>query len=231
MKKPTIKILKAAFSERVLFYNFIFKKKFFKNYHITFTDKLYKQFNSFNGSLYLKVFFASLNKAPFYKNFKKNINVNNSALLDVAKQRLFTNSPYIYSNKILKSKKFFNLFGYNSYIYTKENKKYQMSSNAYTYSNNMFYFFIFYWLLLIPLFFIEYVLYRFHLRGHILKKRKLVIFLKVFLDNFKVYIKMVKLLGEQDFYHKHKVKHVRNYLNNQIYRRKRKIKKVSKFFK
>jgi hypothetical protein len=227
IKKKVIKILKASTKEKALFYNYIFKKKYFKNYYFIFIDKFYKYFNE---SLYLKSFWAVLNDGRYYKNLKKYININNNVLLDISKQKLFINFAYIYNNKLLESKRFYNLFGFNFFIYKKENKKYYLSSNSYIYSNNMFYFFIFYWLFLIPLFFIEYILYRYHLRGHITKKYKLIILSKVFLDNFKNYVKLVKLLGDQVFHHKFKSRYVRNNLNSYLYRRKRKVRK-NYFFK
>jgi hypothetical protein len=53
IKKKVIKILKASTKEKALFYNYIFKKKYFKNYYFIFIDKFYKYFNE---SLYLKSF-------------------------------------------------------------------------------------------------------------------------------------------------------------------------------
>jgi hypothetical protein len=104
-------------------------------------DKFYKYFNK---TLYLKSFLAILNNSKYYKKLKKNLNINNNTLLDISKQKLFINFSYIYNNKLLISKRFSNLFGFNFFIYKKENKKYYLSSNTYIYSNNMFYFFIFY---------------------------------------------------------------------------------------
>ena len=236
--KKAFKILNSrSAKEKALFYNYFLKKNNYKDYHFTFVDKFYKYFNSsakvINTSkiLRLKAFFIAFNNGgKFYVNLKKYININNNILLDIFKQKIFINFPYIYNNKLLNLKKLFNLFNFNFYIYKKENKIYNFSSNVYLYSNNILYFLFFYWLFLIPIFFIEYFLYRYHLRGHILKKRKLVVLLKVFLDNFKIYVKLVKLLGDQVFNHKLKSKYVRNNLNSYIYHKKRKLRK-DYFFK
>jgi hypothetical protein len=230
-RKKIIKILRASVNERALFYSFILKKKYFKNYCSIFINKFYKKFNS-DKSLYFKAFWSAFNNGgKYYRDLKKHININNNTLLDISKQKMLINFAYIYNNGLLKFKAFSDLFGLNFFIYKKENKKYYLSSNSFIYnSSNMFYFCAFYWLLLIPLFFIEYILYRYHLRGHILKKRKLMIFLKIFLDNFKIYVKLVKLLGDQAFCRKFKVKHLKNNLSSYIYRKKRRLKK-SFFFK
>src|SRR5947209_3631969 len=94
-KKKVIKILKASIKEKALFYNYIYKKKYFKNYYSIFIDKFYKYFNK---SLYLKSFWAVLNDGKYYKNLKKYININNNTLLDVSKQKLFIKISINYNN-------------------------------------------------------------------------------------------------------------------------------------
>jgi len=220
VNKSVIKILKLSKKSRSLYYSYILKKKYFNNYYLFFIEKVN---NNFNKKLYLKSFMAALLNNKYYKNLKKNINLNNSVLMDVSKQKLFINFPYIYSNKLVKSKRFMNLFSFNFFVYKKENKTYYLSSNNYIYSNNMFYFLFFYWLFLIPLFFIEYLLFRYNLRGHVLKKYKVFIYLKVFFDNFKVYVKIIKLFGDQVFYRKFKSRYVRNDLSWHIGRKKKKL--------
>ena len=59
---------------------------------------------------------ALLNNKHFI-NLKKNINLNNNTLMDISKQKLFINFPYMYSNQLVKSKRFMNLFSFNFFIY------------------------------------------------------------------------------------------------------------------
>jgi hypothetical protein len=70
---------------------------------------------------------------------------------------------------------------------------------------------------------------RYHLKGHLRAKRKLIIFIKLFLDNFKMYIKFFKLIGE-GIYTNHKVRYPKNYYNTQLIRKKKKL-KFGYFFK
>jgi hypothetical protein len=135
-----MEVLKLSKKSKSLYYNYIFKKKYFNNYYLFFIERIN---NNFNEKLYLKPFMAALLNNKHYKNLKKNISLNN-ILIDISKQKFFINFPLIYKNKLFKSKKLMGLFGFNFFIYKKENKKYHLSSNNYIYSNNIFYFFIFY---------------------------------------------------------------------------------------
>ena len=231
IRKKIIKILGLYSNDKFLFYKYILKKnikrKILKSYYYIFIDKCNKHFSNL---LIFRAFQASLINSKYYKKLKNLINIDNNTLLDISKNYLFVNFPFVYNNKWLKSNKFINLFSFNTFSYKKANKKYYLFSNNYIYSNNMFYFLIFYWLFLIPLFFLEYVLYRYHLRGHVLKKRKLIIYLKIFLDNFKIYVKFVKIFGEQIFYHKLKSKYIVNYSNFHLYNKKREL-RYDSFFK
>ena len=71
---------------------------------------------------------------------------------------------------------------------------------------------------------------RYHLKGHIRIKRQYFLFLKVFLNNFKFYVQLSKLIGLNNYYTSHKKKLPRNYQNGTRYRRKRKL-KLGYFFK
>jgi hypothetical protein len=230
MKSDVMKILKLKYNNKNLFYKYIFKnhlkKNFTENFFNIFINKYYKSFGNY---LIYTAFKTSFFNSSFYIKFKDLFGINNNLLSDSSKSYLFVNLPYIFNNDLLKSNKLLNLFSLNFFSYKKENKKYNLFSNNYIYSNNIFYFLIFYWLFLVPLFFFEYIIYRYHLRGHVLKKRKLIILCKIFLDNFKLYIKLFKLLGEQTLYHKQKSKYIRNYLNTQLYRKKKKMRGL--FFK
>ena len=56
------------------------------------------------------------------------------------------------------------------------------------------------------------------------------LFLKIFLDNFKIYVKLVKLLGDQVFNNRFKSRYIKNNLGSYIYRKKKKL-KIHQFFK
>jgi hypothetical protein len=58
----------------------------------------------------------------------------------------------------------------------------------------------------------------------VLKKHKIFIYLKIFFDNFKIYAKIVKFLGDQTFYHKFKIRYIKNDLNWFMNRKKKKLK-------
>lgn len=51
-------------------------------------------------------------------------------------------------------------------------------------------------MILIPYFFFEYVLNKYYLKGHVLIKHKLIVILKILLDNFKLYVSCFKYIGE-----------------------------------
>lgn len=78
----------------------------------------------------------------------------------------------------------------------------------------------FYWIILIPYFFFEYILIKYHLKGHLRNKRKLIIFFKLFFDNFKIYIKLFKFVGD-GIYNKYKVRYPKNYYNTVTLRKKK----------
>jgi hypothetical protein len=66
----------------------------------------------------------------------------------------------------------------------KENKVY----NFYfldSLNTNLLNFCIFYWLLIIPYFFLEYILIKYHLKGHLRIRRRTSLLLKLLLNNFK----------------------------------------------
>jgi hypothetical protein len=113
-------------------------------------------------------------------------------------------------------------------IIKKENKNY----NFYFYdflNNNLFNFCMFYWFLLIPYFFFEYILMKYHLRGHVLIKRRVILILKVFLDNFKWFIKLFKLIGDGvNVIFKHR--HPKTYKGIYVTRNRKKL-KFGYFFK
>lgn len=71
---------------------------------------------------------------------------------------------------------------------------------------------------------------RYHLKGHIRIKRRYFLLFKVFLNNFKFYVQLSKLIGLNNYYTSHRRKSPRNYHNGTRYKRKRKL-KFGYFFK
>jgi hypothetical protein len=58
-----------------------------------------------------------------------------------------------------------------------------------------------------------------------MKKRRLIIIIKLFLDNFKAYIKLNRLIGSRNVYSMHKTKAPKNFYNLSTLRKKKKNKK------
>jgi hypothetical protein len=61
------------------------------------------------------------------------------------------------------------------------------------------------------------------MKGHIRKKRQLIILIKVFLENFKFYIKLYKILGK-GLYNRWKSKIPKSYYSALTFRKKKKLK-------
>jgi hypothetical protein len=145
MKSNVMKILKLKYNNKNLFYKYIFKnhlkKNFTENFFNIFINKYYKSFGNY---LIYTAFKTSFFNSSFYIKFKDLFGINNNLLSDSSKSYLFVNLPYIFNNDLLKSNKLLNLFSLNFFSYKKENKKYNLFSNNYIYSNNIFYFLIFY---------------------------------------------------------------------------------------
>lgn len=231
----TIQILKSPKKDSNFFIKFLLnsymKQKYLKNYLNNYYSIFIKRFDkNFNNSIILKTFHVFLMNSTLYINLKNRLGINNNTLLDISNNYLFTNFIYIYINKLKNNKELFNILNINTLPYKQENKTYYLFSNNFVYSSNMFYFFIFYWLFLIPLFFFEYILFRYYLKGHVTKKRKFIVFLKIFFDNFKIYIKLIKLFNDQVFYNKFKIKYAKNNINEYTFSKKKPLKRVY-FFK
>jgi len=58
-----------------------------------------------------------------------------------------------------------------------------------------------------------------------MKKRRLVILLKIFLDNFKFYIKLNRFIGDLNSYFHKKMKIPRNYHSSILFRKKKRVKR------
>jgi len=63
-----------------------------------------------------------------------------------------------------------------------------------------------------------------------MKKRRFIILIKLFLDNFKVYIKFNRFVGFRNVYSKRKTKYPKNFYNANLLRKEKKI-KIGYFFK
>jgi hypothetical protein len=62
-----------------------------------------------------------------------------------------------------------------------------------------FNFVIFYWILLIPYFFFQYILVKYHLKLHMKTKRRVFYFFRTFLDNIRLFVKINKYMGRSFF--------------------------------
>lgn len=78
---------------------------------------------------------------------------------------------------------------------------------------------------MIPLIFIEYLLWKYHLKNLIIRKRRWHAILKMFFDNFKWYVKLNRLMGTLNSYWKKKPKYPRNYYNSIVFRKRKKLKR------
>jgi hypothetical protein len=74
------------------------------------------------------------------------------------------------------------------------NFKYQKLSIDITFN-----YIIFYWILLIPYFFLQYILIKYHLKWYTKTKRRIFYFFRTFLDNIRLFVKINKYLGRSFF--------------------------------
>ncbi len=208
-------------------------KKFHKKDYIIFKNVNIKNSKNFY-SIFFTTFFKKLSfinnikyKILFLKNKHHNQKYwNNNTIVEIPNNFKLLIWPYTFLHKYI-----YNLFNNISkmpIIIKKENKNY----NFYFYdflNNNLFNFCIFYWFLLIPYFFFEYVLMKYHLKGHVLIKRRVILILKVFLDNFKWFIKLFKIIGDGvNVVFKHR--HPKTYKGVYVTRNRKKL-KFGYFFK
>jgi hypothetical protein len=198
----------------------IFKKSDFIFNKLLNNKKWYNYYNLilFNNFSYLKNFIIKI--VLLSKLNKKIMNLyNNNKLLNIPAN----NNKIIESNSfIYKIFNFMNKFQYRNIVVKKENKNY----NFYFYNlmnNNLLNFCFLYWIILIPYFFFEFILLKYHLKGHVRKKRQLIILIKIFLENFKLYVKIYKFIGK-GLYNKWKCKIPKNYYSTLTFRKKKKLK-------
>ena len=203
---------------QVLFYNN--KNKYLKK--ILILNKKWKNYYNFilfsNEKSYLKRYYIKIFLlSKLYKQKIAKIS-NNNKLLNI----FINNTKKIESNAF-----FYKIFNFikkiqiNKIVVQKENKKF----NFYYYNllnNNLLNFCFLYWLILVPYFFFEFLLIKYHLKGHIRKKRQWLILIKVFLENFKLYINFYRCLGK-GLYNKWKCKIPKNYYSALTFRKKKKL--------
>ena len=154
------------------FYNFYFFN--------TFINKL---------SIYKMVLYKTLFLNNKYNNFK---NLNNNEIIEMSADAKINIWPSIRFSYYLN---FFKQFTIMPFKLKKEGILYNFSFLNF-FNNNLFNFCFFYWIILIPYFFFEYVLVKYYLKGHVLIKHKVIVILKILLDNFKLYINLFKYLGD-----------------------------------
>jgi hypothetical protein len=58
---------------------------------------------------------------------------------------------------------------------------------------------MFYWLMIIPYFFFQYILIKYHLKLYMKTRRRLLYFFRTFLDNIKLFVKINKYIGRSFF--------------------------------
>ena len=159
-----------------------------------------------------------------FNKYNNNNNFNNNDLIEKPKSGNKVLWPFIFN-------KYFNFLNTISKMPFKLKKE----NNIYTYmfidalNVNVLNFCIFYWFLLIPYFFFEYVLIKYHLKGHVLIKRRVLFVIKVLLHSFNWYIKLFKFIGH-GFSVIFKYKTMKIYEGIRLHRNKKKL-KYGYFFK
>jgi len=127
------------------------------------------------------------------KNYNNLQYCNNNEILE--NTRKFLIWPFLKLNKYLK---YFKNIVKMPFKLKKENKIY----NFYfvdILNKNLLNFCMFYWLLLIPYFFFEYILMKYHLKSHRRIQRRWTLLLQLCLTKFKWYIKLYKIIGRKPY--------------------------------
>jgi len=206
-------------TSKIKYFNHLWKSKKRQSFYNFFSFNLFISKKNTIQQLLFKIFMKDKLYNKIKENFNNNyiINIKNTKFLLDFSTVLYKLYDYIKQVnikhwKVTKEKKIFNFYFYN-FI-----------------NSNTFNFCFLYWFIIIPFFFFEYIWMRYHLKGHIRIKRQYFLFLKVFLNNFKFYVQLSKLIGLNNYYTSHKKKLPRNYQNGTRYRRKRKL-KLGYFFK
>ena len=80
--------------------------------------------------------------------------------------------------------------------YKKERNIFEFKKLEDNFSFNIFFI---YWIFLIPFFFIQYIFIKYHLKLYIKTKRRTFYYIRSFLDNFRLFVKLNKYLGRSFF--------------------------------
>jgi hypothetical protein len=175
---------------------FLYKYSKYLNVLNIFYNKKYKWLKNFiNYSKYLDntsydQFY--INK-PIYKTglvFAKFVNLNR-----------FNYNIKKYTTFFL-NKKFPIVNFFNEYLmcYEFNFKKENIVFKYQNFTDNIYFNFVyFYWLILIPLFFFQYILIKFHLKANMKTKRRLIYILKASMDTLRLFVKINKYLGRSFF--------------------------------
>lgn len=113
-------------------------------------------------------------------------------------------------------------FDFIKLTFKTKNKRYAFYSWNIMNTKNLSFWFI-YFIIMIPWLFIEYILWKLHWRGTLTKKRRFVILLKLFVDNFKCLIKLNCLIGSRNVFTKFKLRAGKNYYNHNLITRRKRI--------
>jgi len=158
-------------------FKFAEKKKksiFLKNLDYTSFDQFEKN-KPIYKNLLLITSFINFNKLNDYiKNYKKFFFIKNFPMVNILNDFLMCSEWDIRKNKI--------------------SFKYQKWSDDFSFNINYIY-----WIIFIPLFFIQYILVKFHLKLYVKTKRRIYYLVRSYLDNIRLYVKINKYLGRSFF--------------------------------
>jgi hypothetical protein len=179
---------------------------------------IYKFF-LFKYSKYLNVLNIFHNKKYYWL---KNLIDYRKYLDNTSYDQFFINKPIYKTGLIIAKFVNINRFNYNMKKFTKFflNKKYPLINffNEYlmcyeflskkeniifknkNFTDNIYFNFVyFYWLILIPFFFFQYILLKYHLKANMKTKRRLIFILKASMDSLRLFVKINKYLGRSFF--------------------------------
>lgn len=212
---------KKSFNDTAIKMSNLYNNKKYKIYKLIWLNKINHNFykfyllNTFINKLSLSksILYKILFNNNKYNNFK---NLNNNEILELHSDTNIKMWPVVSFSHYLN---FFNSFTIMPFKLKKENILYNFNFLN-LFNNNLFNFCFFYWIILIPYFFFEYVLNKYYLKGHVLIKHKLIVILKILLDNFKLYVSCFKYIGE-GMYLIERQKFPRSYNGYSFYKKKK----------
>ena len=225
--KFKVKMKKVNFLKYLNYINIWYIKYFLLNFNmLNYFNIINKISFKFSKKLYLYKYLLLLYR---FKNLKKNLNLG---VIDNFKNKKIFNTLNLNYNFIIflfKIKKFWNIFNIHFF------KKFGYHNQNFFYIHNFFNrstlpICFSYWIVFLPFLCIEYFLWKLNMSGHLKFKRRLIILIKVFLDNFNIYIKIVKFMGDDSIYAEFKMKELRDIENTELPVRRRRL-VIHSFFK